>query len=150
MRLAPFALVLLVPLLLAALPIPQTGQGPTGAPRFVQVTDAGYPLTAPAPGPDGYRRTATGVVNMTNLPAAGSTGYKLTATCYECETFDEAINMCTSLTCTDGGGVRMGVGSRRKICMDQTATGGADGGVTTDWSGWSTSATGDWVCTPIN
>jgi len=112
-------------------------------------TDAGYPLTAPAPGPDGYRRTFSGVVRMNNLESAGSTGYKLTATCYECEVFDESVNMCKSITCTDGGGVRMGTGSRRKVCMDQVADGGADGGATTDWSGWSTSSTGDWVCTPV-
>ena len=113
-------------------------------------TDAGAFYSAAAPGPEGYRRTLTGVVRMTNLEAAGSTGYKLTATCYECEVFDESIYMCQSAACSDGGGVRMGVGSRRKVCHDQTATGGADGGATTDYSGWSTSATGDWICTPVN
>lgn len=159
----PFALVLVVPLLLAmvwppaadvdtgALPMPVTGQGPTGASRFVQTTDAGYPLVAPAPGPDGYRPTVSGVVNFTDLAANGlGQSFKLTATCYLCEVFDEAVTMCQgALTCATGG-TRMGVGTIRKICADQTATGGVDAGVTTDWSGRSTSGTGDWVCTPTN
>ena len=104
----------------------------------------------PSQGPDGYRRPASGIVRMTNLAAAGSTGYKLTATCYECEVADESVNICYSLTCTDAGGIPMGTGSRRKVCFDHTTDGGADGGATQDVSGWSTSATGDWNCTPIN
>ena len=111
-------------------------------------TDAGAFYSTSAPGPEGYRRTASGIVRMENLAAAGSIGYKLTATCYECEVFDEKANICYSLTCTDGGGIPMGTGSRRKICFDHTATGGADGGATQDVSGWSTSATSDFICTP--
>lgn len=122
---------------------PVSGKTTSGSRLPIPLTADGGALPSacfPSSSPDGYRRTFSGIIRLTDCASAGTTTATITATCSECEAFDERLGLCASGTCTDGGGIPFGVGSRRKLCFDASQA----------VSCWSTSGTADLVCTPIN